>query len=64
MENTKTAIFILEDNLDEGLEAHLLVGHEVEGRTGYSCWAINIKQEGKTELDKTWIDGINKIIRR
>lgn len=31
---------ILEDTLGEGLEAHALVGHEVEGRMGYGCWAI------------------------
>ena len=62
LEDVETALFILEDNLDEGLEAHILVGHEVEGRIGYSCWAINIKEEGKLELDKTWIDGINRLI--
>jgi len=62
LEDVKTVIFILEDNLDEGLEAHILVGHEVEGRIGYSCWAINIKEEGKPELDKTWIDGINRLM--
>ena len=26
---------------------------------GYSCWAI--QQEGSKEIDKTWIDEINKI---
>jgi len=59
LENVKNALFILEDNLAEGLEGHILVGHEVEGRIGYSCWAI--QQEGGKEIDKTWIDGINKI---
>ena len=62
LENVETTIFILEDNLDEGLEAHILVGHRVEGRIGYSCWAINIKEEGKPELDKSWIDEINRLI--
>jgi hypothetical protein len=62
LENVETAIFILEDNLSQGLEAHILVGHRVEGRIGYSCWAINIKEEGKPELDKTWIDGINRLM--
>ena len=61
LENVETAIFILEDNQERGLEAHILVGHRVEGRTGYSCWAI--KEEGKPELDKSWIDGINRIIK-
>ena len=121
LENVKTALFILEDRQDEGLEAYILVGAEredkdekcsweitqedleklgpCEGSVGYifseeygcstlfgcefdpeivpfktqgecelacgrmwSCWAINIKEEGKPELDKTWIDGINKIL--
>ena len=55
LENVENALFILEDNLDEGLEGHILVGHMV----GYSCWAI--QQEGSKEIDKTWIDEINKI---
>jgi len=63
LENVETAIFILEDNQERGLEAHILVGHGVEGRTGYSCWAINIKEEGKPELDKSWIDGINRLMK-
>ncbi|MCK4355344.1 hypothetical protein KAW43_03320 [Candidatus Parcubacteria bacterium] len=63
LEDVETAIFILKDNLDEGLEAHILVGHRVEGIIGYSCWAINIKETGKPELDKTWIDGINRLIK-
>lgn len=60
LKNVNCALFILEDNLGEGLEAHVLVGHEVEGRIGYSCWAI--QQEGSKELDKTWIDGLNRIL--
>ncbi len=63
LDNVETAIFILKDNLNEGLEAHILVGHEVEERIGYSCWVINIKEEGKPELDKTWIDGINRLVK-
>jgi eight-cysteine-cluster-containing protein len=62
LKDVETALFIFEDNLDEGLEAHILVGHEVEGRVGYSCWAINVKQEGKPELDKTWIKQIEKTL--
>ncbi len=60
LENVKTALFILEDNQDRGLEAHILVGHEAEGRTGYTCWAI--QPEGGTELDKTWIEQIEKTL--
>ena len=57
LENVKSALFILEDNLDEGLEAHILVG---SGTEGWSCWAI--QQEGSNELDRTWIDEINNIL--
>jgi len=66
LENVETAIFILEDNQERGLEAHILVGHGVEGRIGYSCWAINIKEEGKPEgkpkLDKSWIDILQRFL--
>ena len=61
LENVKNALFILEDNLGGGLEGHILVGHEVEGRIGYSCWAI--QREGGKEIDETWIDGINKFFK-
>jgi len=61
LENVKDTLFILKENLGDGLEGHILVGHEVEGRIGYSCWAI--QQEGSKEIDKTWIDEINKIVR-
>ena len=73
LENVETALFILEDNLDEGLEAHVLVGHLIPPKMGsghekewisYSCWAINIKEEGEPELDKSWIAEINSIIQR
>ena len=57
LENANGTLFILEDNLGEGLEAHVLVG---SGTEGWSCWAI--QQEGSNELDKTWIDEINKIL--
>jgi len=57
LKDVKNAIFILGDCL--GLEGHILVGHEVEGRIGYSCWAI--QQEGSKEIDKEWVDKINKI---
>jgi len=72
LENVETAIFILEDNQERGLEAHILVGHLIPPEPGlypskeiigYSCWAINIKEEGKPELDKSWIDGINRLIK-
>ena len=60
LENVKTALFILEDKGGGGLESHILVGHEVEGRIGYSCWAI--QQEGSSELDKNWIKQIEKTL--
>jgi len=49
LENVSSAIFILEDTVDEGLEAHVLVGSEFEGKIGYSCWAV--KQKGSENLD-------------
>ena len=57
LENVNYVLFILEDNLDEGLEAHILV-HSLKYEKGWSCWAI--QQDG--ELDKTWIDEINKLL--
>jgi len=63
LENVKTTIFILEDNLDEGSEGDILVGFEFEGKMNYGCWAINIKEEGKPELDKSWINGVNRLMK-
>jgi len=63
LENVKNGLFILEDNLGDGLEAHILVGHEIEERVGYTCWAINIKEEGKPELDKSWINEVNRLMK-
>lgn len=53
LERVKTAIFILEDKLNEGLWAHVLVGSEHEGKVGYGCWAI--QQEGSNEIDSSWV---------
>jgi len=60
LEDVGTALFISKDNLDEGLEGHILVGHYVEGRISYSCWAI--QKEGSQEIEKNWIEEINEII--
>lgn len=65
LENTKNALFILEDNQERGLAAHILVGHklghEPEGKTGYGCWTINLSKTSKPEIDKTWIDALNRL---
>lgn len=53
LENVETAVFVLQDNLEEGLTAHVLVGSVHEGKVGYSCWAI--KQKESNELDKSWV---------
>ncbi len=67
LERVKSAIFILEDNLEEGLEAHVLVGHLIPPKMGsdhekewigYGCWAI--QQEGSNELDKGWCNELNE----
>lgn len=57
LENVKSALFILEDNLGEGLEAYGLVG---SGTEFWSCWAI--RQAESNELDKAWISEIDKIL--
>jgi len=59
LENVGTALFILEDKLDKGLEAHVLIDHKIKGRIGYSCWAI--KKEGSQEIEKNWIEEIYRI---
>ena len=59
LENVKSALFILEDNLGGGLEAHVLVG---SGTEFWSCWAI--RQEESNELDKTWINEVAKILTK
>ena len=61
LRNVKTALFILEDTLDEGLEGHILIGYIIRSdlaveTISYSCWAI--QQEGSNELDKSWINEI------
>ena len=53
LEEVKITIFVLEDNLNEGLWAHVLVGSEYEGKIGYGCWAI--KQEESNELGTSWL---------
>ena len=62
LERVKTAIFVLEDKLNEGLWAHVLVGHLIPPKmgsghekewTGYSCWAI--RQEESNEIDSSWV---------
>lgn len=120
LNNARTAIFILEDKKNEGLDAHVLIGSERENKSGkcywtltpedeeklgpceavvgygwneqygclgisgceyipeipfktevecelacgrlWSCWAINLNETGKPELDKSWIDDVNKIL--
>jgi len=59
LENVDSTLFILEDNLGGGLEAHILVG---SGTEFWSCWAI--RQEGSNELDKAWINEVAKILAK
>jgi eight-cysteine-cluster-containing protein len=55
LENVKTALFILEDNLDEGLEGHILVGSEREERTERCSWKVTEKDREKyKELGPIW----------
>ncbi len=59
LKNVGDTLFILEDNLDEGLEAYILIGHGTV-RVDYDCWTI--KQEDSNELNKSWIDEIEKLL--
>lgn len=58
LEKIKTAIFVLEDKLNEGLQANILINSE--GEEGWGCWAV--KQEETGNLDLAWIGEINKIL--
>ena len=49
LEKVKIAIFVLQDNLAEGLTAHVLVGSVHEGKVGYGCWAV------KETQSRSWI---------
>ena len=61
LENVRTAIFVLEDTLDEGLGAHVLIDSEFEGEIAYSCWAV--KQKGREDLDRSWVAEMGQIIK-
>ncbi|MGB2762321.1 MAG: hypothetical protein WBC21_02130 [Minisyncoccales bacterium] len=64
LEKLKSVIFVLGDNLAEGQEAHVLIGNERkdgEEKIWWSCWAI--QQEKSSELDKTWIDSLNRLMK-
>lgn len=56
LEKIRSAIFILKDDLNEGLEAQILV-HSLND-DGWSCWAI--QQDG--ELDESWIEEIGRFL--
>lgn len=55
LRKVQCALFILEDNLNEGLEAHILVYSLIDG---WGCWAI--RQDG--ELDETWMGELNELL--
>ena len=61
LENVKVALFILKDNLNEGLEGHVLVGHEFKNKITYTCWAI--QQRGSKELYKSWVNEVLNLIK-
>jgi subtilisin family serine protease len=47
LKNVETALFILEDILDEGLEAHILVGSERKDRDERCSWNVTEKDREK-----------------
>jgi len=55
LKNVETALFILEDNLDEGLEAHILVGSERKDRDERCSWNVTEEDREKyKELGPIW----------
>lgn len=58
LKGIETAIFVLEDELGEGLQANILISSEEEERWG--CWIV--RQEDGDALDMSWLGEINKIL--
>ena len=55
LENVKTVLFILEDNLGEGLEGHILVGSERKDRDERCSWKVTEEDKEKyKELGPIW----------
>ena len=55
LEDVETALFILKDNLDEGLEGHILVGSERKDRDERCSWKVTEKdKENYKELGPIW----------
>ena len=52
--NVGEVLFVLEGRY----EGHILT--KSADKTGYGCWAIG--REGSNEIDKRWVDEVNKII--
>lgn len=57
LKDVKTTLFVLEDNLGEGLQGNILVGNTEDL---WSCWTIT-KEEGG-DLDKSWVGEVRKIL--
>lgn len=58
LEKVKSVLFILENGLDEDLEAYILVGSLTDDN--WSCWAI--KEDGNNKLDKSWVEEIGRYL--
>ncbi len=60
LDNVKAVLFITEDNLNMGLNGHVLVYHEVGGGVNHDgCWAIGEEDNGG--IDKRWINELEGI---
>lgn len=59
LEKVKSALFILENSLDEDLEAYILIGSLTDDN--WSCWAI--KEDGNNKLDKSWVEEIGRYLQ-
>lgn len=60
LKSVKTAVFVLEDKSANGTQANILISSEGEEKWG--CWAI--QEEEGNELDKTWVDEIEALLRQ
>jgi hypothetical protein len=58
LKNVEKVIFVLKGDL----EGNILIGRKWQGKVSYGCWAI--RKAKSDEIDKSWIDEIEKQIGR
>ena len=60
LEKVKSAIFILDQEPNEGLEGHVLVGSAYQEEILYRCWAV--QQKKSRELERSWCTDLSNIL--